>query len=295
MIANTTLYAQTAGYTKTSLFDDFISVKPYSDPNPADTTKPDGIFWWGKDLGGTSVDPCYNSNMYTLSRTGNGKLDVTVSQGNKCWQPMGIATKLDLTQNATFEISITNNSSEALYFNITAVDSDKKVTSCDFNGKNFAVSSLAAGATKVLSGDFTGGMRKVWINGTSSLVSGADISKIIGIDMTIVNANQPEINEWNPLPITDASITINYLKVGAQSNANGINDDLKIANFSISPNPSSGSVVDFSQVLTHVSVSNLLGQVLLTKNNTNTLNVSSLSQGIYILSSNVGTKTLIIE
>ena len=294
MISTVVAQAQTVGYTKTSIYDDFAKVGLYSDPNPVDLNHPDGIYWWGKALGGNSNDPCLTANEYVLTRSGNGKLGVLVSQGNQCWQPMGISTKLDLTKNSTFEVSITNTSAAAIYFNITIVDGNKKVSSCDANGVNFAISSLGAGETQVLSGDFAGGMRKVWVNGSSTLVAGADLATVIGVDMTIVSASQPENNAWNPIAITNTTATINYIKVGGAAAPDAVNT-LSQQKITMYPNPSNGETVQFSQPLTNVQVYNALGQMVFFQNNASTINVGSLTQGIYFLSSNEGISKLVVE
>jgi len=299
LIASATINAQTPGYTKTSIYDDFATSTPYADPNPANPNTPDGIYWWGKDsLGNSSnpsnTDPCFAENKYVLSRLGNKKLNVTVTQGNNCWLPMGISTKLDLSKNATFAVSITNTSSYPIYFDISLIDSAKNVINCDDQGNNFYLLSIAAGATQVLSGDFTGGQHKVWTNGVASFTTGLNLAKVIEIDFTIVNADQPEDNAYGPLPITDATATINYLKMGAASGT-GVNEIGGKKMISVYPNPTQASVVTFSQQLTNVQLFNTVGQILLTANIAKSLDISSLSAGIYMLSSNEGISKLIVE
>ncbi|MCX6182579.1 MAG: T9SS type A sorting domain-containing protein [Bacteroidetes bacterium] len=289
--------AQTPGYKATSMYDDFGKSSPYADPNPVDPNYPDGIYWWGKDQTGSNpdannTDACYMANKYALTRTGNHKLDVVVSQGNNCWQPMGISTKLDLSGNAKFEVSITNTSAYPIYFDIALVDVNKKVINCDGDGNNYNLLSIAAGETKLLKGDFKGGQHKVWPG--PSFTTGLDLSKVIEIDFTIVNADQPESNEWGPLPITAATATINYVKIGAVGGVD-INDVSGRNLVSVYPNPANADVVNFSQQLTNVNLYNTVGQLVLTNNATSKLDISTLSSGIYLLTSNEGVNKLIVE
>ncbi|MFM7022027.1 MAG: T9SS type A sorting domain-containing protein [Flavobacteriales bacterium] len=290
--------AQTPGYRKKAIYDDFASATPYADPNPADPNYPDGIYWWGKDALGNSsqpsnTDPCFAANKYAITRSGNGKMNLVVTQGSNCWMPMGISTKLDLSGNATFEVSVTNTSSIALYFDIALVDENKKFINCDANGDNYRVLSIAPNETKVFSGDFTGGQHKTWVNGTPTFSTGLDLLKVVEIDFTIVNADQPESNGWGPLAITDATFTFNYVKIGnvAGTGVSEISNKM----ISVYPNPSQDGMVTFSQQLTNVNVYNTMGQLLLSANSATKLDISTLSAGIYVLQSNEGQSKLVVE
>ena len=299
LISTAAVNAQTPGYKATSMYDDFATSTPYADPSPADPMYPDGIYWWGKEQTGsnpdaTNTDACYMANKYSLTRAGNNKLDVVVSQGNNCWQPMGISTKLNLSGNSTFSVSVTNTSAYPLYFDLALVDVNKKVINCDANGDNFRILSLAAGATQVLSGDFAGGQHKVWVGGSPTFTTGLDLSQVIEMDFTVVNADQPESNGWGPLPITDAAFRFNYVKVGAVGGV-GINDINGNNIISLYPNPSNATAVNFSQQLTNVNLYNTVGQLLLSSNSATKLDISTLSAGIYMLTSNEGMSKLIVE
>jgi hypothetical protein len=289
--------AQTPGYKATAIYDDFGTSMPYADPSPVDPMYPDGIYWWGKEQTGSNpdisnTDACYMANKYALTRTGNNKLDIVVSQGNSCWQPMGISTKLDLSSNAKFEVSITNTNSFAIYFDIAIVDADKKFINCDADGKNYNVPSIAAGETKIFSGDFTGGQHKSWPG--PSFSTGLDFTKVVEVDFTIVNADQPEANAWQPYAITDATVTLNYFKLGAVGGV-GINDINGNSLVSIYPNPSNAGLVNFSEQLTNVNLYNTVGQLMLSANTAKKLDISTLSAGIYMLTSTQGMSKLIVE
>ncbi len=297
LVVTAAVNAQTPGYKATSMYDDFGTTMPYADPNPADPKLPDGIYWWGKDsLGNSSnpgnTDPCFAANKYALTRSGNHKLNISVSQGSQCWQPMGISTKLDLSGNATFEVSITNTSAFAIYFDIAIVDVNKKFINCDASGKNYNVLSIAPNETKIFSGDFTGGQHKSWPGPTYT--TGLDLSKVIEIDFTIVSADQPESNGWQPVAMSGATVTLNYLKVGAVGGV-GVNELNTNNSITIYPNPSQASVVSFSQQLSNVNLYNTVGQLMLSSNTTMKLDISSLSTGIYMLTSNEGRSKLIVE
>ncbi len=297
LVISAAAIAQTPGYKATSLYDDFGTSTPYADPDPIDPMYPDGIYWWGKEQTGSNpdvgnTDACYMANKYSLTRTGNQKLDIVVSQGNKCWQPMGISTKVDLSGNSKFEVSITNTSSFPIYFDIAIVDNTKKFINCDADGKNYNVPSIAAGETKIFSGDFAGGQHKSWPGPT--FTTGLDFTKVVEVDFTIVNADQPEVNEWQPYAITDATVTLNYFKLGAVGGV-GINDISGKDMLSIYPNPANSSVVNFSQQLTNVNLYNTVGQLMLSANSATKLDISTLSAGIYMLTSTQGMSKLIVE
>jgi len=290
--------AQTPGYTATSLYDDFATTVVYTDPNPTDTLNPDGGFWWGKSATGvdpnapTNTDQCFLDHKTAITRSGSGKMDVVVTQGNKCWQPMGVSTKLDLSNNATFEIEVTNNSSTvSVYFNVSLSDESKNVLNANSSKANYALTSIAPGETKILSGDFTGGYYKAWPGPVYTQTF--DYSKVVGLDLTFVNATQPETNAWEPEPITDVSVSVNYVKIGtgtAQSvNTNVIND------FTMYPNPNSGDQLNFSTQLASVQVFNSLGQLLLSESNTSTVNIAGLTTGVYVVRTDLGTKKLYVK
>jgi hypothetical protein len=295
--------AQTPGYTSTSLYDDFANTEDYSEANPVDPNYPEGAYWWGKANTGVNpddandpnnTDACYLANKYAITRAGNNKLAVTVSQDSKCWQPFGVSTKLNLANNATFEVSITNTGSDAIYFDIALIDENKKVINADGSGNNFRFLSIAPNETKVLSGDFAGGKHKTWVNGSATLSSGLDLSKVVEVDFTVVNADQPEGNDWEPVAITNATFTINYLKLGLTTAGNSLSES-SVNSISIYPNPAQSEQVTFSQTLTNVKVYNAIGELVVVQAQAEKLDVSTLSQGVYFLTSTQGSSKLIVQ
>lgn len=293
--------AQTPGYTATSLYDDFATAEEYSDLNPADPAAPDGAYWWGKAALGTdpaasaasNADPCFVAHKSAITRSGNGKMDVVVTQGSECWQPMGLSTKLDLSQNATFDVEVTNNSATSLYFTVALSDVSKNAINANSSKANFDVTPIAPGETKVLAGDFTGGFHKKWVNGVAEFSNTFDFTQVVGLDLTFVNASQPESNNWGPEAITDVSVSVNYVKLGTgtpQSASSVSTDD-----FSMYPNPSNGGTVNFSTQLESVQVYNSLGQLLTSATNTSSIDASGLTTGVYVVKTNLGTKKLFIK
>ncbi|MFT6715453.1 MAG: hypothetical protein ACJA0Q_000080 [Saprospiraceae bacterium] len=294
--------AQTPGYTATSLYDDFATAAEYSEVNPVDPMLPEGAYWWGKAALGTdptanaatNLEQCFLDHKTDVTRSGNGKMDVIVTQGSKCWQPMGLSTKLDLSQNATFEIEVTNNSSTtSIYFNVAISDVNKKVINSNNVGANYALVSIAPGETKTLEGDFTGGNHKVWVNGNATLTSGLDFTQVVGLDLTFVNAVQPEANGWEPEAISDVSVSVNSVKIGLGSAAS--TSSVSIDDFSMYPNPSNGQTVNFSTQLETVQVYNSLGQLLLSEVNVSSIDVSTLTTGVYVVKTNLETKKLFVK
>lgn len=285
--------AQTPGYTKTAIYDDFNTTEEYTDQNPADPNFPDGIYWWGKAALGVNPnnanDPnntvdCYLNNKYAITRPGNGKLQLSVSQGSECWEPMGVSTVLDLSADATFEVSITNNSTTAIYFDIYIADANKKIINCSSTNANFSLTNIPAGATQVLKGDFKGGKHKAYPGPTYT--TGLDLSKVVEVDFTVVNAEQPETNNWGPLPISDVSVSINYLKVG-KAGANSV-AEVKAADYSVYPNPTNGDQITFSKILSNVKLVDASGAVVLSAASASELNISALTAGFYFLQSDQG-------
>ncbi|MFT6746365.1 MAG: hypothetical protein ACJAZ2_000704 [Glaciecola sp.] len=292
--------AQTPGYTATSLYDDFATNTEYVDANAADPLNPDGAFWWGKAALGTdpsgtaenNADACYTEHKSSFTRSGSGKMDVVVSQKSECWQPMGLSTKLDLSQNATFSVEVTNNSSTvSIYFNVSLSDASKNVINANSVKANFALTSIAPGETMTLSGDFTGGFKKSWPGPTYT--NTFDFTKVVGLDLTFVNASQPETNNWGPEAISDVSVSVNSVKLGSgtpQSTTSAASTD-----FSMYPNPSNGGTVNFSAQLESVQVYNSLGQLLSSANNVSNINTSGLTTGVYVVKTNLGTKKLFVK
>lgn len=300
-LATLALQSQTPGYTATSIYDDFAQTLNYADPNPSDPNNPDGAYWWGKAATGTNpnnvndpknTDACYLANKYSLSRTGNGKLTLSVSQGSECWEPFGISTKLDLSNNSTFEVSITNTSNTAIYFDISLVDENKKVINANANGVNYSVASIAPQETKIFTGNFAGGQHKTWPG--PQLSGGLDFSKVVEVDMTVVNASQPENNNWGPLAISDLSVQINSFKIGASAGSS-ISETFNNATFSIYPNPSSSGVITFSKNLSNVKMYNQLGELMQTATNASKLEVNTYAAGVYFIHSEQGISKVILQ
>lgn len=301
MLAAFALQAQTPGYTSTSIYDDFATTVAYTETHPEDTLNPQGVYWWGKANTGANPnnvnDPknssaCYLANKYAFTRTGNGKLDFTVSQGSECWEPFGISTKLDLSSNSQFEVSITNTSSAAIYFDILLVDETKKIVNANESGVNFSVASIAPNETKVFSGNFAGGKHKTWPGPVLS--GGLDFSKIVEIDFTVVSADQPENNNWGPVAITDYTFTLNYFKLGSALSSS-VEEKFNAKTISIYPNPAENGFVTFSQTLNNVNVYNNVGQVVYSAASANRFDVSDFSAGMYLISSNEGVSKLIVK
>jgi hypothetical protein len=292
---------QTAGYTTTSLYDDFATTEEYVEANPTDPTKPEGAFWWGKAALGTeatataanNADPCFLEHKSVITRSGNGKMGVVVSQKSECWQPMGLSTKLDLSKNATFDVEITNNSAVSLYFNVALSDVSKNVINSNSSKANYALTSVAPGETKTLSGDFTGGFHKVWVAGVATYTSTFDFTQVIGLDLSFVNASQPETNNWGPEAITDVNVSVNSVKLGAGTTKTA--STLAASVFSMYPNPTNGGVVNFSTQLETVQVYNSLGQLLVAGSNTSSIDTSTLPTGVYFVTTNLGTKKLFVK
>ena len=290
--------AQTAGYSSTGIYDDFATTDMYADPNPADPNNPDGIYWWGKDATGAdpkdpnNTDPCVLNHKNTLTRSGNGKLGMSVSQGSECWQPFGISTKLDLSGNATFEVSITNNSSTAIYFDIYIADGNKNVINTNSAKQNFSLSSIAPGATKTLSGDFTGGFYKKWPGPTYE--QKCDLSNITDISFTVVNADQPESNNYGPLPISNVSVTMNSIKMGNKASTS-FSTNKSSGHYGLYPNPTHGGMVNFGSNQTNIKVFNAIGIEVLALASSSSMDVSGLSAGIYTVVTDEGAKKLLIQ
>jgi len=296
LISVITLNAQTPGYTKTFIYDNFATVKEYADPNPKDPNYPDGIYWWGKSATGSDTTgktaACYLANKYALSRLGNGKLNLSVSQGSECWEPFGISTKLDLSKNATFEISITNNSATAIYFDALIVDSSKNIINSTVGGNNYSVASIAPNETKIFTGDFKGGVHKSWPGPVYT--SGFDLSKVIEIDFTIVNADQPENNNWGPLAINDLSVSLNYVKIGSAV-SNSVDEFTGVNAYSVYPNPSENGLINISRSITNVKVYNQIGEVVAISPFTNVIDLSGMKAGLYTISSSEGISKIIVK
>lgn len=92
---------------------------------------------------------------------------------------------------------------------------------------------------------------------------------------------------------TSVDFTVNNAN-SAQCSAVGINDRKSEAQFQLYPSPANNKVY-FDKNLSNVSVFDITGQLLLSTDKANELNVSSLKNGIYLLQSDQGTRRLIID
>lgn len=292
-------FSQTPGYTATGFYEDFATVDEYSDPNAPDPNKPEGVYWWwnGSDPNApVSTDPCVLGNTMTIARNATSKkLEISnFNQAATCWNPMGISTNVNLTNDKSFEVKFTNTSSSTVDLTLAFADASLNVLNATSVGDNFSYTGIAPNQTITLSGNLTGAMHKVWSNTCTPCLNAVsfDFTKVVSMEFTITN-NLVDLN-WETLALSGFSGTFNSVKLGSTAaNSNGV-EQLSKAVINAYPNPANAQVT-FSQTLNNVQVFNSIGELVLVKNQANQIDVSTLAQGIYVVNSTEGTVKLVVQ
>lgn len=290
--------AQTPGYTATGFYDDFATATDYFDLNAVDPNNPQGVYWWwyGSDPNApASTDPCVLGNTMTVARNSTTKkLELSnFNQAATCWNPMGISTSVDLTNDKTFEVKFTNTSSSTVDLTLAFADASKNILNAYASGSNYNSVGIMPNQTITLSGDLAGGVHKVWGTNCSPCLNTVpfDYTKVVSMEFTITN-NAVDVN-WETEALTGFSGTFNSVKLGSTSTSSSV---AQISNTVISayPNPAASQVV-FSQTLNNVQVYNAIGELVLSQVQATKLDVSSLSQGVYVVNSTEGTVKLVVQ
>lgn len=282
------------GFFSDAIYDDFNSATELGDSLG-------GIYWWGQDdLAGDDA-PNFQATM--TRNTTSGELDVTVSQGQGEYEPLGISfgtvgeggrlTTIDLSSDATMEITITNNSSYNLYFQIAIEDTLGKIISIGSTATDYSTFYLHtiqvlinAGQTKTFSADFEGGYSAN--ANTSQLEQNLDYTIVTGVSITVVNQASTGDPDWEPLVISDADFSIDAFRLGPCKSSTGVRSVVNASNeFALFPNPTEGQLniqnasLDLAGNYTAMiyDVRGALVQTALLSSNA--LDVSMLESGLY--------------
>ena len=222
------------GYAPTAATDNFESPEDYG-------TEDGGVYWFGADKDGSVI---------TFERDAeNGQLDVDVTQAQSLFEPLGFGfgdsngdgtgtpVTLDLTAGSFFEISVTNNDPTVTIQTRLAIQNVNgylvelntlATNAAPYTGQ-IAV-TVAPGETQVLTGTFEGGYQGFYKDADTCISLGAtpaanddmscivqelDYTKVSTVLVTIINADQPATNKYEPLAIANVPVSINYVKIGA--------------------------------------------------------------------------------
>jgi len=264
--------AQNPGLSSTAVFDDYMTTEPYSIPTTeigfdevlkiAKTeTAVKGIFPWTDDASNT-VD-------YTWVRNGDGKLTYTITKPYGSYDPIGIgfgsyaasatATTpslftIDLSNNATLEITISKKDTAKIKVLFQLVDINKKALYIDkkvatdatnpwkyqlgyndnavYNGEVVgAKPTFSADDTPVtLTYDFKNALPGSYPNFDADN-STFDYSKVTSLQIFVTNAHENSADGSKPYPLNNSILEITSFKLGDVSTiVAGLEDNFLFAN-----------------------------------------------------------------
>lgn len=288
-------------------YDDFSSA---TDPSNPDFS---GMYTWGDPTlaGDTAVDknPAFQAVLTRNATT--GMLDAVVTQGRDGYVPYGISFGdskgdktgvpfyLDLTNDKTFSVTVTNNSTITdIKFRMTIQDAAGKEIDtykagldagwADGPYKNTIEMAVDKGQTATLSGTYDGGGKADYT--TNSYVTGLDFTKVAGIYFTVINKAQDALDGYKHLGVTDVPVSIDVVRVGACP-LSSINEAATYANSSLYPNPTSdvtNVTLDLNEVANvKIALTDMFGkQVKVVAEGryssiNEKVNVSDLAKGVY--------------
>lgn len=302
------------GNSPTSATDNFKSNEDYG-------TADGGVFWFGADKNGSVITYERDSQ--------NGQLDVTVNQANAIFEPLGFGlgdsngdgtgtpVTMDLTDNPVFEISVTNNDlNYAIQTRLAIQDVKGYLVELNTDAVNSSpylgqiVVTIEPGQTEILKGTFAGGYQGFYNNVDTCASLGAvaeggddacivqklDYTKVSTVLVTIINAEQPADNAYQPLPLVNASVSLNYIKIGAECDfvSLGLTNGVRTLSTTLFPNPAT-STLNFSEELQNVTIFNSKGTQVFSAAKAKSVNVAEFSNGIYFLQTEKGSKSFIVE
>jgi endoglucanase len=217
-----------SGYGTKGVKDDFMLEKePF-------TNQGTGVFVWGEKLLAGDDNPKFQS-VFTRNFS-EQKLNVVLSQGQGEYVPFGFSfgdkpTKtIDLSGNATFELSLENTSTQNFNISLAIQDVNGKLinTYALAKGQNFsdawkyAVSAtINKGAKYVFKGDFKGGYFANYT--TKSFETNFDFTKVAAILITVTNSTNTGVPNYLPLSLNNLNFSIKDIRLGdcsATSNDN---------------------------------------------------------------------------
>lgn len=291
----------TEGLSATGFFDNFTKATELGDSLG-------GLYFWGEDTLAGDANPNHQAKL--TRDTANGELDVLFSQGQGEYIPFGVSfgttpngskAVVDLSADATVEITVTNYSTTAISVALSIEDSLKKMLNTlstanpnDFlNAYSHAITfNVDANKPKTYTADFTGGYYANYT--TSKLENDCNIKLISGLAVTVTNASNTGDPNWYPLVLNNIDISVNSIKLG-KCMLSSSTTEIKNNDIAVYPNPVENGWINFSQALNHVNIYNMTGELLLKENNVSKINVSSLSAGIYFIESSKGTSKFIVK
>lgn len=294
----------TGGFT-----EDFSNAKNYTDPEGLG-----GLNWWEYDKG----------PFYTITRNPNNKsLDVKLNILAKRYEPMGVSFgdktingvkskyTLDFTKDFSYELTIKNNTATTIIVRLAAVDIAGKQLS--LNGipkstdawKSGIEIKIESGKTGTLGknsinssgsenlGTFANCSDVSWNNNVATILTGFDYTKVTGFNITIIDG----VN--NPPKAVTGMIEIQHITIGDASCLSNITTgiDLEKTNnspLSVFPNPVTNGTIHFNEAIEEIYIYDMLGQLVKTGNNTNSVMVEHLEKGIYNIRTSKGNTTFII-
>ena len=221
------------GLSATGAFDDFTLFNEPS--NEVGVIKP-----FGEDLLEGDNNPAFQATFQRVSA--DTAVKVTMSQGQGEYKSFGFefgnGNYLDLSEEATIDIDITNTSDYNVVINFAIESANGNWAFLDRDAVDDAFGeawrhefskSLNAGRTGSYSLDFNGALNANY--STETFLNDVDFKRIVRFQIRITN--QSKTSNWQPLALSNATFEITHLKIGRCAGADYIdcNGDVNGAAF----------------------------------------------------------------
>ena len=304
----------------TGFNEDFTASGPTTDGTRS-------IYWWGKEAVGQNADcdamiPADKTKCEAFgcsrTRSGNGILQLSVTQGKDGWSPIGfsIENSTDVTKGVDVSTGVAGNKVEIsmknegtnnieVYFTFTSNNDKTKTASGGDDASKFG-GVVAAGATYTTSYDLGANARKVaWVGaGTPAATTcvtnggtmvgdncvtntGFSATALTGVEFSINGAGASVGGVWQQPAITANPVAVYYIRGGSSPVSVS---ELSSTKFNVYPSPASGLVnVNFeAKENTTVAITDITGRILIservaTGSHSLQYNVSSFSEGMYFV------------
>jgi hypothetical protein len=255
----------------------------------------------------TNLYPWGGTPASNLDRT-TGKLTFTIDQAQGAYEPFGISfgddggtppvpNTIDLSGDATFSATLTNNASYDVTFRMAPQDINNVTVDTYAAGVSqpfsdawmYAIQvNVPAGGSATISGTFAGG---AYANYGTSSFDACDLTQIKGINFTIIQTANTGAPSYQPLAIVGQTFALDDVSIGSCTVGSVNLAAANIASSKLYPNP----VSDLANIELNlksasdvkVTVSDMMGKEVAVVANGNyttlneTINVANFSKGIY--------------
>jgi len=228
----------------------------------------------------TTIDLSSNVNLKRLDFLGNNISTIDLSNNTEL-------TFLDCRANGMTSLNLDNNTK----LTEIKIGSNNNLSEIDLT-TNVLLEEIQFQSTSITTLDLSNNINLIYILGSSHVLESIDLRNGMNTEITnfqILNAwnlscvfvddkNYSQTNWVNPNPGTT-----NFVETEAECSALSVNNS-EIVNFYLYPNPVTNKlIITSATVIKQVELYNSIGQILLKEYDTNNIDVSILTNGIYYI------------